>query len=513
VRRAAVIVVLALLSLEPLPRASADSVRVVAVERLAPRRPPVAPQPGPSGPPREVAPLRGGPGNASGVSPDETLGPVQDSVVAASTPTPGLNFAGFAFNGSFPPDPAGEVGTTQFVHTANSIGGAEVAVFDKTTGAVVRNFMMSSLASSGVCQHGLGDGVPFFDQLDARWILTEIATRRNSLCVYVSQTDDATSSYTPYSIHFNVFPDYPKWAVWPNAFYLGFNNSGFSDPIVALNKATMIAGAPLMPNDVIVRNIGALPAFGFQLLSPVDLDGDTPPPAAAPGVFVRHRAHDFVQYVELSPDFVHGTANVTGPVSVAVSSFNSRLCGRRSDRCVPQRGTTVRLDSLNQPVMNRPTMRVVGSDQLMVGSFTVNVGDSRAGVRWFELMRPAATVSGSWTLDDEGTYAPKGLHRWVPSVDIDVNGDIALGFSASSGRTFPSIRITGRLAGDTQGVMTQGETVLMTSAGAQTFASRWGDYTEMSVDPVDGTTFWYTNEYLNRRGEWRTWISSFSLGP
>src|SRR4029077_15346887 len=110
-------------------------------------------------------------------------------------------------------------------------------------------------------------------------------------------------------------------------------------------------------------------------------------------------------------------------------------------------------DSLRQPMMNRPVMRVIGANQTMVGSFTVDAGRNHAGIRWFELTRPTATTTQGWTLADEGTYAPAGAKRWVPSVDIDAAGDIALGYSTSSKHTLPSIRITGRLAGDTPGTM------------------------------------------------------------
>jgi hypothetical protein len=162
--------------------------------------------------------------------------------------------------------------------------------------------------------------------------------------------------------------------------------------------------------------------------------------------------------------------------------------------------------------MNRPVMRIVGTNQVLVGSFTVDTGHNHAGVRWFELTRPAAATSGGWTLLDEGTYAPGRLERWVPSIDIDDAGDIALGFSASSRRRFPSIRITGRHASDPAGLMTVREAVVANSRGPQRFASRWGDYTEMSVDPAAGSpTFWYTNEYLTRRGTWITRIASFTL--
>ena len=44
--------------------------------------------------------------------------------------------------------------------------------------------------------------------------------------------------------------------------------------------------------------------------------------------------------------------------------------------------------------------------------------------------------------------------------------------------------------------MTLGEGTIINGAGVQTTTnSRWGDYTDMTVDPADDSTFWYVNEY------------------
>ena len=48
--------------------------------------------------------------------------------------------------------------------------------------------------------------------------------------------------------------------------------------------------------------------------------------------------------------------------------------------------------------------------------------------------------------------------------------------------------------------------------GAQTGGlNRWGDYTLMSVDPRDGCSFWYVNQYQPANGlfNWKTRIGSF----
>src|SRR5262249_62348975 len=86
--------------------------------------------------------------------------------------------------------------------------------------------------------------------------------------------------------------------------------------------------------------------------------------------------------------------------------------------------------------------------------------------------------------------------RWMGSVAMDKNGDIAAGYSVVNGTTvFPGIRYTGRLAGDPLGQMTLGEGTIVNGSGVQTTTnSRWGDYTDLTVDP-DGCTFWYVNEY------------------
>ena len=93
-------------------------------------------------------------------------------------------------------------------------------------------------------------------------------------------------------------------------------------------------------------------------------------------------------------------------------------------------------------------------------------------------------------------------------------GDLALGYSVSNATTvYPGIRYTGRLAGDSLGEMTLGEGVLIDGSGSQLVSHRWGDYTDMTVDPTDGCTFWYVNEYYqtsSARG-WQTRIGSFRL--
>jgi hypothetical protein len=139
-----------------------------------------------------------------------------------------------------------------------------------------------------------------------------------------------------------------------------------------------------------------------------------------------------------------------------------------------------------------------------------------AGLRWYEL-RGLSTATPS--VFQQGTVVGNdGVHRWMGSIAQDRRGNLALGYSVSNATTvFPGIRYTGRLLADPPGTMPQGEGTIATGTGSQTGSPRWGDYTAMTVDPVDDCTFWYVNEYYTAAGEassaagWQTRIASFRL--
>ena len=141
-------------------------------------------------------------------------------------------------------------------------------------------------------------------------------------------------------------------------------------------------------------------------------------------------------------------------------------------------------------------------------------GSNEAGIRWAELRNGGS----GWFLHQEGTFAPDdGQHRWMGSAAMDKSGNIALGYSVSSRDTFPSIRYTSRTAADPLGTLPGGEVELVAGSDVQVRSfNRWGDYSTMSVDPVDGCTFWYTQEYQRNDDarqdfDFKTRIGAFKL--
>jgi hypothetical protein len=101
---------------------------------------------------------------------------------------------------------------------------------------------------------------------------------------------------------------------------------------------------------------------------------------------------------------------------------------------------------------------------------------------------------------------------------MDASGNFAIGYSSSGANDFPSLRYAGRLVTDPLDTLGQGEGILFQGLNSQAFPlGRWGDYSDMTVDPVDGCTFWYTQEYFAGTGipivvtAWKTRIATFKF--
>ena len=119
--------------------------------------------------------------------------------------------------------------------------------------------------------------------------------------------------------------------------------------------------------------------------------------------------------------------------------------------CVPQAGTSQKLDSLGDRLMYRLAFRNFGDHEALVVNHSVASGSS-VGVRWYELRAPVST-SGPFTLFQQGTFAPDSTYRWMGSAAMDGSGDLGIGYSASSSSMSPAIRYAGRVPGDPPGVL------------------------------------------------------------
>src|SRR6266850_1433412 len=272
----------------------------------------------------------------------------------------------------------------------------------------------------------------------------------------------------------------------------------------AFDRTKMLAG---LPATFITTGITGGPTEETYL--PADLDGLILPPVGAPASFVEWPGANTYRVFHFHVDFVTpANSTFTLFASPAAAGFTV-LCGATRD-CVPQGGTTQRLDGIGDRLMFRLAYRNFGTHESVVGNYTVSSGGV-AGIRWFELSN---VTNGPVTKFQESTYQPDTTWRWMGSAAMDQQGNIALGYSASSASINPQIRYAGRLFTDPLNMLTQAESTLFAGTGSQTGGlNRWGDYSDMTVDPVDDCTFWYTQEYIPANGSfnWRTRIGSFKF--
>jgi len=193
-------------------------------------------------------------------------------------------------------------------------------------------------------------------------------------------------------------------------------------------------------------------------------------------------------------------SSLTGPTVIAVPAYTTRAT-------MPQKGGET-LDSLADRLMDHLAYSNVGGTPSLWANHTVKAS-LRGAIRWYQITNIDAATP---VLSQKSTYLSTG-QRWMASMAVDHSGDMALGYSVSSATMFPAIRYNGRLVTDPLNSLAQGETTLIAGTGAQKNGfHRWGDYTSMNIDPSDGCTFWYTNEYYTTTGNnWQTRIGAFTF--
>lgn len=423
----------------------------------------------------------------------------------------GRGFRGYTVN-SAPPDTNGAVGATQYVQWVNT----SFAVFDKATRAVLLGPVPGNTLWSGFggpCQtNNDGDAIAQYDKAANRWVLTQFSVSSGPpfyQCVAVSTTSDATGAYNRYAFTYANFNDYPKLGIWPDAYYISFNmfnpagTSFLGTQVCAYDRTKMLAGLAATQ-----QCVQGTPTNTPNGLLPSDLDGATPPPTGSPAFFlglVTPGVATSGNTLNLWKFHVDWTApansSFTGPTSIPVAPY-SLACGS-SGTCVPQAGTTQQLDSLGDRLMYRLAYRNFGDHESLVVNHSVQIASNRIGIRWYEIRNPNVAP----VVFQQGTFSPDATSRWMGSIAMDKVGNMLLGYSTSSTSLHPGIRYTGRLASDALNTL-QAEASILQGGGSQQGQnlSRWGDYTAMSVDPVDNCSMWFTNEFLISSGafNWST---------
>src|ERR1051325_1695132 len=262
-----------------------------------------------------------------------------------------------------PPDTTGDVGPNHYVqwvnlryaiYTLTRDANNQITAFNLVPGFPKNGSTIGS-GFGGRCQSDNdGDPIVQYDQLADRWILTQFAVSATpyTQCVAVSTSPDPTGTYFRYSFSYSRnFNDYPKLGVWPDAYYITYNmfRNGatfIGNQVCALERAQMLAGGA-------ARQACVTTASGTSL-EPADLEGSALPPSGEPNLLMSITS-TAVQFWRFAVNWSAGTGTLTGPITVSGVAAFSRACG--GGVCVPQPGTTNKLDSLGDRLMYRLSYR------------------------------------------------------------------------------------------------------------------------------------------------------------
>ncbi len=428
--------------------------------------------------------------------------------------SPQVNFEGQEA-ASFPSDDNGTVGKSHYMQTVNTT----YAIYDKTGTKVVGPTPMNKIFDTvpGANRND-GDPVMLYDEQADRWLATEFSVPKdgtpNYILMAVSQTNNPTGKWHVYSFVAATMPDYPKFGVWRDGYYMGDNNGNGTNDTYVYERSKMIIGDknPQVVGFTNPNRPGG--TGGFRVVPPLDNDGPFAP-EGSPGLYIavnddaQSGTTDQLWIYELAVNWTNLTASTFSRVQqIDVQPFNNNF--GPGEENIRQKNVDRKLDAVPQIIMNAPQYRNFGTYQTIVCCHTVNVDQKgRAGIRWYELRR----TTGNWSIRQQGTYSPDTNSRWMGSIVLNGSNTIALGYSVSSKGEFPGIRYCGQsatayLAGNSTLDIT--EDTIHSGTVSQSNENRWGDYTSLSVDPADDLTFWYTNQYATENGP-KTKIASFKI--
>jgi len=414
---------------------------------------------------------------------------------------PLVNVDGISSNFGSPNDPSGDVSDKFYVQAINA---TTIGVFE-LDGTLIESFAANTLWTQFNVQSA-GDPIILYDEQSDKWIVTEFTDPAN-LLIGITQTNDPLGSYDVYNFPTPEFPDYPKYALSPEALVLTTNEGGTGQlHQYFFDLAALMAGEDEVSMQRIAVTGNTDTEGGFYVTTPVDWNGPNLPFDNNPitmrindSSYSGGPAQDQIELYTFDVDFNNANNTSINQTSIVTSPFDPYPCSSfvgGGFACMPQLDGSG-LDGIPEVIMNVPHLRNFGTHESLVFNFVTDVtdGDNLSGIRWIEFRR---TPGSEWSLYQEGTFAPDdGLHRYMGSIAIDGNGHIGLGYNVSSDESYVGLRYTGRLSTDPLGMMTVEEVTVVDGVTniVSRSSGRFGDYAQMSVAPLGDNAFWYTGEY------------------
>jgi hypothetical protein len=439
---------------------------------------------------------------------DSSMIQQKDGTRTAKSPI--QNWQGITANGMYPLDPTGAASSNRYLQATNS---TLYKVYNKANGNVITSGTLGNLWSPASPNDG--DPIVMYDRFADRWFISQFGEADNSIYIAISQTNDPAGAYYTYTFTSPEFPDYLKFSIWQDGYYMTSNQN--QQKVFAFERTKMLNGDPNAR--AVYTDFSPPSGGGFFVPLPADADGNngfpennTPCPIFSYSDNAwSENSVDAIQIYEMTVDWSSSTpsATINFVTTLPTAAFDASYDSNWND--IPQPGTSQKLDGIGGVLNYRAQWRKWMYHNSVVLTWAVKVNDTKRSLMWCELRQDLN--SHTWSIYQQGIYAPDNLNRWVGSIAMDDLGNIGLCYTVSGASTkYPSLAYTGRLSSDPLNTMTFSETTAIEGVVSQTGTNRFGDYAHTTLDP-DGSTFWHTGEYMGGNVIYgpRTRIYSFRL--
>ncbi len=423
-------------------------------------------------------------------------------------------YDGASFGRNFiPPDTMGAVGRTQYFETSNGA----YAVFDKYTGA--RLSLTSDVAFwAAAGQTGAnGDSRVMYNAAASRWIAISFGANTKDLQIAISDTDDALGGWKSVKFEgyagfgFGATADYPTLALDGNAVYIGTNN--FAKASAAGANSFRGTTLNVIPLDSLF-GAGAPSVTGIKQFN-----------TAFPGTFEDRG---------FALQGVNSTGAGSSGTVLAASLFNFDSLGFKVNNLnsTDESGATLgAVNYLGQAAFTSPSpghqpsvglaanQRVIDTLDERISSsvyevngriYMVNTVDDTADGRDESRVRYTVLDANTFAILDEGNIGEAGYDFYQGSIAVNEFGEVAIGYNRSgldpaTGKISFMAQLFRTMAdGKLQSMGNElllkeslvddyhnGSLFGQAAAGRQ----RWGDYSQVSVDPSNAHNFYLIGQF------------------
>lgn len=451
-----------------------------------------------------------------GKAPLKPMRAVQNELFPSLAPVIGSSFIGITSDGSsIPPDTMGAAGPSYLMEITNQ----KIGFFNKSTGAFISSVSLEDFWSSLGTGSGLPDNFPFdpkviYDQHSGRFIAVTMGGSSSPgswLMIAVSNTSDPTGTWYKRAIAadkdggvqlFNNWADYPGFGVDANYVYVTanmFNNTNTYQygKVWVIPKTQLLSGNA----SITVTEFRNPPGSGFTM-QPAYVFGSSS---------TEYLIEEGYSSSDLPPrrflninsiTFPGGTPTWTNLGYIEVSSYPTSPFPE-----APQLGSSNLIDTNDARLLNA----VFRNGYLWTTHTVANSANTKTEAAWYQINPATASPSPPYgTPVQQGRISDASRWYYFPSIAVNVNGDVGIGFSGSSASEYAGAYYTARNASDALGTM---QSVGLLKAGLAPYSrNRWGDFSATVVDPIDDSTFWTVQEYAGTSNLWGTWWGKFDMG-